>query len=98
MTKNEINTLKSAAQVLRKLAHPVRLNIIRFINEHPECSAGEIEEAMGTTQSMTSQHLSALKHTGVIDCQKKANVCHFYIKNKNVLRLLDCVYGCTVRS
>ncbi|MCA9393687.1 MAG: helix-turn-helix transcriptional regulator [Candidatus Omnitrophica bacterium] len=83
-----------AARMLRSVAHPARIEIIELLVAEQTLTVNEIKDRLGLTQSMTSQHLSVLKTAGIVACDKEANSCHYYIQNKNVLKLLECVQRC----
>lgn len=94
MKAQDLKILISAVQVLKAVAHPARLEIIGLLDESGSLSVGQIQERLGTTQSMTSQHLAALKRVGILACQKEANVCYYSILNRNILKLLECISKC----
>ena len=57
------------AELSKGLAHPVRVEIVRMLeNKPPEqrCVCGDIVDALPLAQSSVSQHLKALKETGWI--------------------------------
>lgn len=83
-----------AARMLRAVAHPARIEIIELLVAEESLTVNEIKDQLGLTQSMTSQHLGILKNTGIVASEKEANACHYYIQNKNVLKLLECVQRC----
>jgi len=91
----KIQKFERAAKVLRVVAHPVRISIIRLLSKEAGVTVTAMQSRLGTTQSMMSQHLAALKAVGLVACRKQANECHYYLLNKNVLKLLDCVDHCT---
>ena len=79
------------AEVLKAVAHPVRLQIVELL-EGGEMCVGEIVKALGGKQAITSQQLNMMRDKGVLACRRDgAKVC-YRINNKNVIRLLDCVY------
>ena len=58
---------KRLAELSKGLAHPVRVEIIRMLeNKPPEkrCVCGDIVNALPLAQSSVSQHLKVLKETG----------------------------------
>lgn len=97
MKAQDLKILVNAVQVLKAVAHPVRLEIIALLEEGGALSVGQIQEHLGITQSMTSQHLAALKRVGILASQKQANVCHYSILNRNILKLLECIGTCAAR-
>jgi len=69
--------------MLKALADPNRLKIVKFLSDKPKCVC-EIEEALGLPQNLVSHHLSALKEANIVEncrCGKK----QFYSLNKKVL-------------
>ncbi|MCK5214065.1 MAG: helix-turn-helix transcriptional regulator [Candidatus Omnitrophica bacterium] len=91
MKKQDIKLLERAARVLRVLAHPMRLEIVRILKDKKEVSVHELQAALEASQSMTSQHLAALKNVGIVSFRKESNVCHYYLQNRNVLKVLNCI-------
>lgn len=90
----DMNKLNKAAHMLRVVAHPVRMGMIEALKEVKQLSVSEIQSIVETSQSMTSQHLAALRHIGVVASRKEANICYYYLQNRKVLKLLDCVQRC----
>jgi ArsR family transcriptional regulator len=57
---------KKAASYFKALGHPVRVQIVRMLNEHGACFGGDISAELPVAASTTSQHLKILKEAGVI--------------------------------
>ena len=77
--------------MLKVMAHPVRIEMVHLLARRKVVSVGDLEKALGISQSMTSQHLAALRHAGVIGFEKEGNRCLYRLENKNVLKLLKCI-------
>jgi DNA-binding transcriptional ArsR family regulator len=56
--------------VLKALAEPRRLAILRLVREH-ELPAGEISSHFGTTRQAISQHLRVLTEVGLLDLRRQ---------------------------
>ena len=54
------------ADLAKALAHPVRIKILKILNEENVCMCGEIVELLPLAQSTVSQHLKELKKIGLI--------------------------------
>lgn len=54
------------AELVRALAHPARLRILRLLMATPGCIGGDIVGAVGLAQSTVSEHLRILKAANVI--------------------------------
>ena len=60
---------KSLSELSKGLAHPVRVEIVRMLENKPagqRCVCGDIVNAFPLAQSSVSQHLKILKETGWI--------------------------------
>jgi len=57
-----------------------------------EMCVGEIVERLGEKQAITSQQLNMMKDKGVLGSRRDGSKVYYHIENKNVIRLLDCVY------
>ena len=79
-----------AAEVLKAVAHPLRLQIVEVL-ESGERSVGEIVDALGEKQAITSQQLNLMKDKGVLASRREGAKVYYRIENPNVVRVLGCV-------
>jgi DNA-binding transcriptional ArsR family regulator len=87
-----------AAEVLKAVGHPVRLQIIEVLEKGEKC-VGDIVEAIGSKQSITSQQLNMMKDKGVLSCRRDGAKVYYRIENKSVIKLLQCIYDhCETRK
>jgi len=82
---------EQVAEVLKAVAHPVRLQIVELL-ETKEMCVGEIVAALGGKQAITSQQLNMMKDKGVLNCRRNGTKVYYRIENKNVIKLLHCIY------
>ena len=54
------------SHLLKALAHPARIAILRMLAKRNTCICGEIVDALPLSQATVSQHLKALKNAGII--------------------------------
>ena len=86
------------AEVLKAVAHPVRLQIIELL-ERKEMCVGDIVDALGGKQAITSQQLNMMKDKGVLECRRDGAKVYYRIHNRNVTKLLHCIYDhCRTRE
>jgi DNA-binding transcriptional ArsR family regulator len=78
------------AEVLKAVAHPVRIAIVEVLEDGWMC-VGDIVEALGGKQAIISQQLNMMKDKGVLECRRDGVKVYYQVKNKNVIRLLDCI-------
>jgi ArsR family transcriptional regulator len=86
--------LDEMASALRCIAHPARLQMLMLLGCEKKLSVTEIQTATGLKQSMTSQHLLSMKSHGVVKAEKEANQVFYSIKNRNILKVLNCLGNC----
>jgi len=89
---------ENVAEVLKAMAHPVRLQIIELLEQKETC-VGDIVDALGGKQAITSQQLNMMKDKGVLGCRRDGTKVFYRIENKDVIKLLHCVYDhCKTRK
>ena len=71
--------LQYSSELMRALAHPLRLKILEFIDGHGEINVNKIYKTLNIEQSITSQHLRILRLAGVVDCNREGKFMHYNI-------------------
>ncbi|HPD48593.1 MAG TPA: metalloregulator ArsR/SmtB family transcription factor [Anaerohalosphaeraceae bacterium] len=82
---------EKVAHVLKAVGHPARLRIVELLEEGEMC-VGDICEALGEKQAITSQHLNMMRDRDVLSSRRDGAKVYYAIKNKNVIKLLYCIY------
>lgn len=90
--KLERAVAEHVAEVLKAVAHPVRIAIIEAL-ENGELCVGDIAEALDGKQAVISQQLNMMKDKGVLSCRRDGTKVYYRIENKNVIKLLHCIYN-----
>ena len=62
--------LHYSSELMRALAHPLRLKILEFIDRQGSINVNKIYNTLNIEQSITSQHLKILKMAGVVHSVK----------------------------
>jgi ArsR family transcriptional regulator len=86
--ENEI--AQHVAEVMKAVAHPVRLQIIELLEKKEMC-VGDIVKGAGGKQAITSQHLNMMRDKGVLSSRRDGAKVYYRIENKNVIKLLHCI-------
>lgn len=71
--------LHYSCNLMRALAHPLRLKILEFIDKHGETNVNSIYNTLRIEQSITSQHLKILRIAGVVDGERDGKMVHYKI-------------------
>ncbi len=71
-------------ELMRALAHPLRLRILKFIDDSGNINVNKIYKALQIEQSITSQHLKILRLAGIVNAEKSGKLVSYKI-NYNVV-------------
>ncbi|MDP7988460.1 metalloregulator ArsR/SmtB family transcription factor [Bacillus sp. MHSD_36] len=74
------NIREEDVDVLKVMAHPVRLKIVNELMHHKLCNVTQLTEILGLPQSTVSQHLSKLRGT-VLRAERRGLEMYYYIDN-----------------
>ena len=86
----EQGKIDRAAEVLKTVAHPVRLRIVELL-EAGEKSVTELKDLLGVTQPLTSQHLSQMRMRGVLGSRREGAQVYYSIANPDVVKVIHCI-------
>ncbi len=88
-------SLEKATSILKSLAHPMRLSIIRYLEEREELTVTQLHKLLGIEQPTASHHLGILKDKGIVAYKKRGKHSYYYIKEKRLSDIIDCVTQCS---
>ena len=92
--KIEQDELEKAAFILKSIAHPTRLAIIKILSEHGLLAVSEISETLKLEQSLTSHHLNIMKTKGVLESKRDGKSIKYKLKLTEVTQVLTCIEHC----
>lgn len=84
--------ISDLATLLKSISHPFRLQILCLLQDK-EMTVGELSKAIKTTDANVSQHLSILRHQGIITTRKEANFIYNRLIDDRVTRLIETMQG-----
>lgn len=88
--------LKQSAEVLRALAHPVRMMILQFIDRNGTTNVNNIYNTLKMEQSITSQHLKVLRNTNLVNTERDGKYIFYtvnYDKITNHVSAIDSFFN-----
>ena len=83
-----MRSLGRKADILRIIAHPVRIRILDELVKGVKC-VSDIEKFLELPQSNVSQHLSLLRNSGMIDYYTDGRLRCYFLRDSMVPDLLD---------
>ncbi|MCB2225819.1 MAG: metalloregulator ArsR/SmtB family transcription factor [Desulfarculaceae bacterium] len=91
------NFLNEAAEMFKVMGHPLRIRIAQCL-EPGELNVGGISQAIGATQSATSQHLKAMRMRGLLDARREGACMYYSIARPEIYKIIQCVRETAARS
>jgi DNA-binding transcriptional ArsR family regulator len=79
------------SELLKALAHPVRLCIVKGLMDS-QCNVTKMQECLGLPQSTVSQHLAKLKAAGIIEGERKGLEICYKVVNKEVCEIAEVLF------
>ena len=84
--------LQVSSDILRALAHPLRMKILEFIDKNKTINVNKIYNTLKLEQSITSQHLKILRASGLVHTHREGKFIHYtvdYPRLANAMRAVD---------
>jgi len=88
-----IEEFKDDAEMLRVVAHPTRLAMIKVMIEKGPLNVTSLYEEFGMPQSTVSQHLTKLRAVNVVSGTRKGLEIYYEVKDGRVEAILDALVG-----
>ena len=92
MSEKDRRRSELQADVLKALAHPIRLSIINFLAEEEKCVC-HIVDHVGTSPSNISKHLGIMKKAGILSDRKEGLSVYYRLNMPCALKFFDCIQG-----
>lgn len=95
-SKISFEKLERAAEVLKTISHPVRLEIIEHLADAEPLCVGELQTRLRAEveQSMLSHHLIKMKDKGILVCEKRGTHIFYRLADRTFLKMFDCLASC----
>jgi len=91
MTANKKQMLfEKQAEIAKAIAHPVRIAIIDFLKDGPQCVC-DIAMHISSERSNVSRHLSVMVSAGILEYRKEGLRVIYKLKAPCVIDFLNCV-------
>ncbi|MBN2292464.1 MAG: winged helix-turn-helix transcriptional regulator [Pirellulales bacterium] len=85
--QDELDLWDERAKLLRVMAHPMRLVILRKLCERPHC-VKHLNALIDISQPQLSQHMAALRNANLIACHACGPVRCYYISRPSLVKKL----------
>lgn len=86
--ENDIKKYTDIAEILKVIAHPVRLCIINGLLNKGSCNVSYMQNCLGMPQSTISQHLQKLRTAGIIKGERNGLEINYSICDKRIIEII----------
>jgi DNA-binding transcriptional ArsR family regulator len=86
--------LQRAANMLKAIAHPIRISIVGCLEDGKKRTVTEIQNILGIEQSTASHHLVILRDRGVLESRREGKNTLYSLKHPNLKAILKNVSSC----
>ncbi|MCF8224949.1 MAG: metalloregulator ArsR/SmtB family transcription factor [Bacteroidales bacterium] len=93
-TEIDAEKIEKAAQMMKAVAHPVRLSILGYLSDGEDLTVTQIHELARIEQSTASHNLGILKDKGILMSRRIGKNTLYFLKNKNFKELIGCIHKC----
>ena len=89
-----VERLEIAASMLKAMAHPMLIAILKNLGGGKRLTVTEIHELLNIEQSTTSHHLGILKDKGVLCSKRDGKNTFYYLKYDILSQIVDHLETC----
>ncbi|WLW57316.1 ArsR/SmtB family transcription factor [Streptomyces sp. YU58] len=90
-TDEPIRSLEAASDLLKALASPVRLGIVRELSEGGKY-VHELVDVLGVSQPLVSQHLRVLRNSRIVTTRRQAREIQYCLIDEHIAHIvLDAI-------
>lgn len=84
---------RHVSEVLKAVAHPLRIRIVAILAERDENVSG-LAESLGAPQAIVSQQLRILRSQGLVDFVRENGFARYRLVETNLRSLVSCMEKC----
>lgn len=79
------------AEILKVIAHPVRLCMVKGLLEHGECNVSYMQNCLDSPQSTVSQHIQKLRAAGIVEGRREGLEIYYRVSNETVKKIIEAM-------
>ncbi|MDD2482343.1 MAG: metalloregulator ArsR/SmtB family transcription factor [Lutispora sp.] len=81
------------AELLKVLAHPVRLCIVKGLVEKGACNVSHMQDCLELPQSTISQHLQKLRAAGIVMGERSGLEISYSVSDERAVSLIKTLFN-----
>jgi DNA-binding transcriptional ArsR family regulator len=87
----DIHKVTKASEILKAVAHPMRMKIISMLAPDKRLSVGTLNSGLNIEQALLSHHLKKMKNAGILDCERNGKQIMYFVSDTSVTDILNCI-------
>ena len=87
----DFEALTAAAECLRILAHPSRLQIVQLLMSGKQYSVNDLAEGCDLSQPATSDHLRLMQRCGFLTSERDGRTVYYSITEPHLHDIMACI-------
>lgn len=87
----DMDALTEAAECLKILAHPNRLQIVQLLLSGKQYSVNDLAEECGLAQPTTSDHLRLMQRCGFLRSERDGRTVYYEISEHHLQDIMNCI-------
>ncbi|HKK79662.1 MAG TPA: metalloregulator ArsR/SmtB family transcription factor [Phaeodactylibacter sp.] len=82
MATSRLNRFERQTEILRSIAHPIRLAMIELLQRGRRLSVSEIHSALKIEQATASHHLKILRQVGIVKVEREGRYSYYLLADE----------------
>jgi DNA-binding transcriptional ArsR family regulator len=89
----DYHAFTAKAELLKAIAHPVRLCIVRGLLREGESNVNRMQACLSVPQSTLSQHLAKLRSAGLISARREATEVFYRVTDPEIHKVIIALFS-----
>lgn len=86
--EDNLKILEIESDLLKALAHPIRLAIVKGLLKEEGCNVSEMQDCLQIPQSTLSQHLAKLREVNILSSERNGLERNYYVINEKSKKIV----------
>ena len=91
LTELDEDALLQAHAVFHAISHPIRINLVRTLEEHPAQTVTQLQFRLRLAQALVSVHLAILRKAGVVTASRTGKNMHYKLDEDTMQTIQLCI-------
>ena len=87
--EENLEILETESDLLKALAHPLRLAIVKGLLNEEGCNVSEMQHCLQIPQSTLSQHLAKLREADILNSERNGLERNYYVVDEQIKKIVE---------